>query len=156
MHEHFMRMAIGKAREGIKNGQSPFGACLVKNGTEVISIAHNEVWQSIDSTAHAEIQVIRYACQKLRTINLARCTLYSTCEPCPMCFSAIHWAKIDVIYFGARILDARNCGFTELTISNEQMKTLGMSPVKIYSGLLAEEAKELFEEWIQIADRKAY
>ncbi len=156
MHEHFMKMAIEKAREGIQMGQSPFGACLVRNGKEVISIAHNEVWQKTDSTAHAEIQAIRYACQKLQTIDLSSCVLYSTCEPCPMCFSAIHWAKIDMIYFGARIEDAQKCGFNELTISNEQMKMLGKSSIKVQPEFLIDEAKKLFSEWLQSGNRQPY
>jgi len=151
-----MKMAIEKAREGIQMGQSPFGACLVRNGKEVISIAHNEVWQKTDSTAHAEIQAIRYACQKLQTIDLSSCVLYSTCEPCPMCFSAIHWAKIDMIYFGARIEDAQKCGFNELTISNEQMKMLGKSSIKVQPEFLIDEAKKLFSEWLQSGNRQPY
>ena len=78
--ELFMRAAIAKARQGIKRGQTPFGACVVKNN-KVISCEHNLVWRNNDITAHAEIVAIRYACRKLKTINLSGCMLYSTCEP---------------------------------------------------------------------------
>ena len=156
MHETFMRMAIEKAREGIKKDQSPFGACIVGNNEKVVSIAHNEVWQTTDSTAHAEVQAIRYACKKLKTINLSGCSLYSTCEPCPMCFSAIHWARIDTIYFGVHIEDAQKTGFNELSISNESMKSMSGSTIKIYSGLRADEVKNLFAEWMKNSNKKTY
>src|SRR3990167_4880265 len=84
IHEKFMRLAIDKARQGIKNEQSPFGVCITKN-EEVISCVHNAVWESTDITAHAEILTIREACKKLNTVDLSGCVIYSTCEPCPMC-----------------------------------------------------------------------
>ena len=92
----FMRLAIAKAREGIKKGQAPFGACIVKNG-KVIACSHNIVWESLDITAHAEINAIRTTCKKLKSVDLSGCTIYSTCEPCPMCFSACHWGRISRI-----------------------------------------------------------
>ncbi|MHC4755582.1 MAG: nucleoside deaminase, partial [Planctomycetota bacterium] len=121
--EKFMTMAIEKAKEGFGNDNSPFGACIVKDG-EVVSCEHNIVWQSTDITAHAEINAIRKACEKLNTIDLSGCVIYSTCEPCPMCFTACHWAKISTIVYGASIPDAKNAGFSELAISNEKMKQL--------------------------------
>lgn len=145
-HEYFMRLAIRKCHEGIRKGQSPFGACIVKKG-RAISCVHNIVWKSTDITAHAEVNAIRVACKKLKTVDLSGCVLYSTCEPCPMCFSAIHWAKIDKIYFGSRIKDAQDLGFAELTLSNRRMKSLGGSPVKIQGDFLREEAIELFRAW---------
>ena len=105
--EKFMRLAINKAKQGIKQGQTPFGACISKDG-EVISCVHNIVWESLDITAHAEISAIREACKKLNTVDLSGCVIYSTCEPCPMCFSACHWAKISKIVYGAQIEDAKN------------------------------------------------
>ena len=101
-HEHFMQLALDKAKEGVDNGQSPFGACIVKKG-KVIACEHNIVWESTDITAHAEIHAVREANLKLNSIELSGCVIYSTCEPCPMCFTAIHWARIDRIYFGAGI-----------------------------------------------------
>jgi len=145
-HEYFMRLAIGRAKEGIADGQTPFGACIVKNG-DVISCAHNEVWQTCDITAHAEIRAIREACRILNTIDLSGCLMYSTCEPCPMCFSAIHWARIASIIYGADIADAQQAGFHELEISNQAMKQAGQSLIEIVSGVLKKECAELFEEW---------
>ena len=153
--ERFMRMAIGAARMGIENGQTPFGACVVRNG-EMIACEHNAVWQQTDITAHAEIHAIRTACAVLKTIDLSGCVMYSTCEPCPMCFSAIHWARIDKICFGASIADAAHAGFRELTINNSVMRRKGGSKVEIRPGILRDECRQLFEEWKRRPERKAY
>lgn len=155
LDEEFMRRAIAKARQGIGIGQTPFGACIVRKG-RLIACAHNVVWKTTDSTAHAEIHAIRQACRRLKTIDLSGSVLYSTCEPCPMCFGAIHWAKISTVMYGAAIKDARAAGFSELCISNRRMKRLGNSPVKIFGGLLDEEARPLFEEWKKSGKAKAY
>ena len=141
-----MRMAIGAAREGIRKGQSPFGACIVKDG-RAVSCTHNHVWLRTDCTAHAEVCAIRDACEKLGAIDLSGSVIYSTCEPCPMCFSAIHWARISRIVFGARIADARAAGFNELGIANEKMKLLGESPVQITAEFLRRECVGLFALW---------
>lgn len=153
--EKFMRMAIEKAIEGVNKGQTPFGACIVKDG-EVVSCVHNIVWDSTDITAHAEIHAIREACQQLKTVDLSGCVLYSTCEPCPMCFSASHWARIEKIIFGTRIEDAKEIGFNELTISGEQMKRLGNSPMEIVGDFLREESKEVFKTWLKLQNKTAY
>lgn len=151
----FMRLAIEKAREGIQNGQTPFGACIVKNG-EVIVCTHNVVWQTTDITAHAEVHAIREACKRLQTIDLSGCTIYSTCEPCPMCFSACHWARISKIVYGARIEDAKANGFNELFISNETMKKLGHSPIEIVGDFMREESIKIFEEWSKTGNNRVY
>jgi guanine deaminase len=143
----FMQKAIDKTREGIKKGQTPFGACIAK-GDEVIACAHNTVWKDSDPTAHAEINAIRQACKSLGTIDLSGCTIYSTTEPCPMCFSAIHWARIGEIVYGASISDARRAGFNELPVSNEEMKKLGGSGIRIKKGMRAGDCKSLFSEWL--------
>jgi len=149
------RLALEKAREGVKKGQTPFGACVVKAG-KVVALAHNAVWETTDSTAHAEIQALRAACKKLKTIDLSGCVIYSTCEPCPMCFSACHWAKVGRIVYGTRIEDARAIGFSELSISNREMKKRGKSPVKITKDFLRREALALFKEWSSRPGRRAY
>src|SRR5581483_8338346 len=108
-----MRLAIRKAQEAIAAGQSPFASVIVR-GEEVVAVTHNTVWRDTDPTAHAEVNCIRAAAAKLRTIALRDCRLYSTTEPCPMCLSAIHWAKIDRVVYGAAIADATAAGFSEL------------------------------------------
>lgn len=144
--EIFMRAAINVTRTGMAHGQSPFGAVIVK-GTKIIAKAHNTVWADEDSTAHAEVNAIRQACKNLNTIDLSGCAIYSTTEPCPMCFSAIHWARIGKIVYGASIADARNAGFHELEISDAQMNKLGRSKIKIEKSVLKDECVALFKEW---------
>src|SRR5574341_300888 len=141
--EEFMKLAIDKARQGIKKEQTPFGACISRDG-EVIVCVHNIVWESMEITNHAEIHAIREACKKLNTVDLSGCVIYSTCEPCPMCFSACHWARISQIVYGTRIDDAMKLGFNELTIPNEKMKRLGNSSIKIVGNILRDENLELF------------
>ncbi len=153
-HNYFMQQAIEKTREGIAQGQSPFGACIVKDG-ETISCEHNIVWASTDITAHAEINALRVACKNLGTIDLSGCTIYSTCEPCPMCFAACHWARVKEIVFGASIADAQAAGFHELTISCNTMKELGKSEVIITKGILKDDCAALFQEFKQ-AEGKIY
>ena len=153
--EKFMALAIEKAGDGIEKGQTPFGACVVKDG-QVVSCEHNIVWESNDITAHAEIVAIRKACEQLNTIDLSGCIIYSTCEPCPMCFSACHWANISVIVYGARIADAKEFGFDELSISNEKMKQLGNASIEIIPDFLREKNISLFKSWSMRKDSRPY
>lgn len=156
MHEtRFMKKAIQKAYEGIKKGQSPFGACIARDG-EIISCAHNRVWKKTDITAHAEIEAIRLACKKLKSIHLDGCVIYSTCEPCPMCFAACHWARISEIIYGTSIPDAQKIGFNELAVSNEFLKEKGQSPVAITSNCLREESLKLFKSFLSHNPDKVY
>jgi len=141
-----MLMAIAKAREGIAAAQSPFGAVIVRNGA-LVAAAHNIVWRSVDPTAHAEVNCIRRAAVALDSIDLSGCEMYSTCEPCPMCLAAIHWAKIDRIVYGATIADAATAGFCELHVDARVLAELGKSPLRVESGLLSQECAELFETW---------
>ena len=150
-----MRLAIEKAREGIKKGQTPFGACIVK-GNKVMACVHNIVWKSTDITAHAEINAIRAACKKLGSINLSGCTIYSTCEPCPMCFAACHWARVKRIVYGTNIQDAGRIGFHELRISDRRMKRLGKSPLRITADFMRRENLGLFKIWSQRPGKKIY
>ena len=154
-HDHFMRLAIAEARAGIAAGQTPFGACVVRGG-EVVVAAHNRVWADTDITAHAEVVALRAACRRLGGIDLTGCVIYSTTEPCPMCFSACHWARLDAIVYGADIADARAAGFNELAVSDADLKRLGGSRVEIVPGRLREECVELFREWQASPGRRAY
>jgi tRNA(Arg) A34 adenosine deaminase TadA len=153
--ERFMRLAAARAREGVDKGQSPFGACIVKNG-ELIACEHNLVLQNTDITAHAEILAIRMACRELNNIDLSGSIIYSTCEPCPMCFTACHWARINKIIYGAEIDDAKRFGFNELTVSNRLLKELGKSGLEIIHGFMRKECVELFEYWAGKTDRRVY
>lgn len=153
--QDYMRMAIEKAREGLLAGQMPFGATIVK-ADRVVVCEHNLVWAATDSTAHAEVTAIRKACGILGSIDLTGCTIYSTTEPCPMCFSACHWAKIDRIVYGASIDDARAVGFSELSISNIEMKRQGGSKIEITPDFLRDEAVELFRVFTALPNRRTY
>ncbi|MFN3596608.1 MAG: nucleoside deaminase [Rubricoccaceae bacterium] len=153
--EHFMRLAIAQAVQSVEDGQSPFGAVIVR-GDALVCAVHNRVWETTDITAHAEVVALREACRTLGTIDLAGCTIYSSTEPCPMCFSAIHWANMDRIVFGTAIEDAAEAGFRELSISNETMKALGGSRVEVVRGVLREEAKAAFARFAAVAAERTY
>ena len=147
-----MRLAIRKAQEAIAAGQSPFASVIVR-GEDVVAATHNTVWRDTDPTAHAEVNCIRAAAAALRTIALRGCTLFSTAEPCPMCLSAIHWAKFDRVVFGATIADAAAAGFTELQMPAKALAREGGSRLVVQDGLLREACRELFERWKQAGGR---
>ncbi len=149
-----MLHALGEARAGIASGQSPFGAVIVRTG-KVIATGHNHVWANTDPTAHAEVECIRNAGKALGTIDLAGCEMYTTCEPCPMCAAAIHWANLDAVSFGARIEDAQTAGFRELTLPIERLYAEGKSGVRVYANVMREECAALFAEWKR-ANGKSY
>ncbi|HVX85621.1 MAG TPA: nucleoside deaminase [Phycisphaerae bacterium] len=148
----WMRLAIEKSREAVAKGQTPFGAVIVSGEgerAELVVAAHNVVFETTDITAHGEVNAIRLACRKLGRIDLRGCTIYSSTEPCPMCFAAIHWAGIGRIVYGASIADARAAGFNELSISNEEMKERGGSGVVVEGAVLKEEAAGVFREFLK-------
>lgn len=154
-NEDFMRLAIEEARKNLKRMEGgPFGACIVKNG-RVLAVAGNTVLKE-DATAHAEINAIRTASRKIKNFDLSGCSIYSTTEPCPMCFSAIHWAKIKTIYYGTGIKDAERIGFNELSITNIDMKRLGKSKIKIFRGVLLKECLGLFRDWDKKENKRLY
>jgi guanine deaminase len=152
---YFMLKAIEKAKLGIKKGQTPFGACIAKNG-KIIALEHNHVWEKKDPTAHAEVAAIRKACKKLKTIKLDGCIIYSTTEPCPMCFTACHWAGIKKIVYGTRIEDAKGIGFKELEIHDSVMQCIGESPIEITPEFMRKECVALLDEWRKRKNRKKY
>lgn len=150
-----MQLAINEARKNLKDIQGgPFGACIVKKG-RVIALARNTVLTH-DPTGHAEINAIRAAAKKLQTFDLSGCEIYSTTEPCPMCFAAIHWAKIEKIYYGTNIADVQKRGFNELAITNNRLKKLGRSKVKIVKDFIREECLGLLQDWDLLAEKQTY
>ncbi len=111
-----MRAAVDEAAAGLAAGDGgPFGAVVTRDGV-VIARGHNQVVGLNDPSAHAEVQAIRAACRALGTFDLSGCEIYATCEPCPMCFSAIHWARLDRVHFGASRGDAADIGFDDAAI----------------------------------------
>lgn len=151
----WMRTAIAAARAGIAAGQSPFGATIVRGG-ELVASAHNQVWAARDPTAHAEVEAIRAAAHQLGSIALTGSIIFTTCEPCPMCLAAIHWARIERIVFGAAIADAAAAGFNELHVPARDLLERGGSAVKIAGGCLADECRALFREWKAAGRSTAY
>jgi tRNA(Arg) A34 adenosine deaminase TadA len=153
--DEFMRLAIEKAKEGIRKGQTPFGACIVKD-SDVVSCAHNTVWRGNDVTCHAEINAIRMACKKLNTVDLSGCVIYTTTEPCPMCFGASHWARISKIVYGSSIEDSKQYGFNELVVTNKEMKSLGKTSVELVGGFARDECLQLFKMWNRRKAKRPY
>ena len=154
--EKYMRLAVVEARKNLKRMDGgPFGACVVK-GNRIMAVARNTVLSNNDATNHAEINAIRQASKILNNYSLAGCIIYSTTEPCPMCFSAIHWAKLDAVYFGTVINDVKKLGFNELKISCKKMKSTGRSKVKVIPGFLAEECHKLLEDWGKLENKIVY
>lgn len=145
-HAKWMQQAIDAARDGLAAGQSPFGCVIVRDG-KLLASGHNEVWKRTDPTAHAEMVAIQRAASALRGIDLSGSVLYSTCEPCPMCASAIHWARFDEIVYGASIADAETAGFNELHVSIATLYGSGGSAVRVTSGVLATQCAALFGEY---------
>ena len=117
-NKKFMLEAIRIANENIQNQGGPFGAVIVKDG-EIIAASGNTVTLDNDPTAHAEVNTIRKACKQLGTFNLQGCEIYSSCEPCPMCLSAIYWAHIDKLYYATTKDDAASIGFDDSFIYHE-------------------------------------
>lgn len=153
--ERFMRLALERAQAGMEAGGSPFGAVIVRAG-DVLAAEHNVVLQSHDPTAHAEVTALRSAARRLGSHDLAGCTVYSTTEPCPMCFAAIHWAHCDRIVFGASIADAAGAGFRELAISNADMARLGGATLTVDGGVLASDARAQFATFVARPDHRTY
>ena len=144
-----MGLALKEARKNLVSVQGgPFGACIVRKG-KVVCVARSTVWKSRDATCHAEVNAIRAASRKLKRWLLDDCVVYSTTEPCPMCFSAIHWAGIKKIVFGASVRDAKMTGFNELLISNREMNSFAKKKISIVSGVMAKECRALLKEWAE-------
>jgi tRNA(Arg) A34 adenosine deaminase TadA len=152
----FMHRAIAEALEHLAElAGGPFGACLVK-GDVVLAVAHNTVLQERDPTCHAEVNAIRLAAAKLQTYDLSGCEIYTTTEPCPMCFAAIHWARLRRVIYGTAMQEVARLGFNEMLIGIQQMQILGGSPVAIYPHFLLAECRQLLKTWEKIPGRQVY
>lgn len=149
-----MRKAIELSIENIKNGGGPFGAVIAKDG-EIIATGTNRVTADNDPTAHAEVNAIRKACQALKTFDLSGCTIYTSCEPCPMCLAAIYWAHIDKIYYGNNKKDAADIGFDDSYIYDE-LNLPVEKRTKLMNELLPEEAIKAFQLWTNTEDKTEY
>jgi tRNA(Arg) A34 adenosine deaminase TadA len=155
MSDLFMREAIRLSIQKMRAGRGgPFGAVVVKDG-RIIGRGWNRVTSANDPTAHAEIVAIRQACKQLKTFQLRDCDLYTSCEPCPMCLSAIYWARLRSVFYGNTRQDAAKIGFDDESIYREvalpiRRRSLAMRP------LLRDEALAAFAEWQSKSDKVSY
>ena len=150
----FMSKAIDLSIENVKKGGGPFGAVIVKNG-KIVASGVNRVTANNDPTAHAEVNAIRKACEKLKTFDLSDCVIYTSCEPCPMCLGAIYWAHIGHIYYGNTKDDAKKIGFDDSFIYSELEMRKEDRKLNT-TQLLSDEAIQVFEKWDSFENKTKY
>ena len=149
-----MKRAIELSIESVNSGGGPFGCVVVKN-EKIISEGSNKVTSSNDPTAHGEIVAIREACKKTNNFSLNGSELYSTCEPCPMCLSAIYWARIDKIYYANTRKDAQKIDFDDSLIYSEFQKNINERKIPMIQ-MMRNEALKAFELWDKKIDKVKY
>ena len=154
MKNEFMKRAIELSTQSVDKGGGPFGCVIVKD-KKIIAEGSNKVTSTNDPTAHGEIVAIREACKKLNNFNLKGSELYSTCEPCPMCLSAIYWARIDKIYYANTREDARKIDFDDSLIYSEFKKNINERKIPMIQ-IMRNEALKAFELWDQKTDKVKY
>ena len=154
MKNEFMKRAIELSIKSVNNGGGPFGSVIVK-GDKIIAEGSNYGTSNYDPTAHGEIVAIRVACKKLYNFSLNGCDLYSTCEPCPMCLSAIYWARIDKIYYANTREDARKIDFDDSLIYTELQKNIDKRKIPMIQ-MMRNEALKAFEMWDKKTDKVKY
>ena len=150
-----MRMAIQLSEENASQAiGGPFGAVVVKDG-KLIAGSANRVTIDNDPTAHAEVAAIRLACKKLGSFDLSGCTIYASCEPCPMCLSAIYWARINTVYYANTKTDAKEIGFDDQFIYEEIVLQPEKRALKMIPFMRAE-ALGAFQTWQNSFDKRPY
>ncbi len=155
MKTNFMREAIRLSIQCMRRGEGgPFGAVVVK-GNKIVGRGCNQVTSANDPTAHAEIVAIREACLQLKTFQLDHCDLYTSCEPCPMCLSAIYWARIRSVFYANTRKDAAKIAFDDEFIYRQVALPLGRRKLRMKQ-LLRTEALKAFDEWEQKTDKIPY
>ncbi len=154
MSNKFMERAIELSIKSVNSGTGPFGAVVVKNN-KIISEGFNTVTLTNDPTSHAEIVAIRNACKVLNNFSLEGYDLYTTCEPCPMCLSAIYWARINKIYYANTRSDAQKIDFSDSMIYEELNKTIKDRKIPMHQ-MMREEAIKAFELWDKKTDKVKY
>ena len=152
--EKFMQQAIDLSIDNVANGGGPFGAVIVRDG-EVIATGTNRVTANCDPTAHAEVSAIRAACAKLKSFKLTGCTIYTSCEPCPMCLSAIYWAGIDRIFYGNTKQDAKQINFDDSFIYDQIALDYSERSIPCIN-IMREQALAGFRAWTDKEDKVLY
>ena len=154
MKNEFMKRAIELSIESVNLGGGPFGCVIVKDNS-IVAEGSNKVTSTNDPTAHGEIVAIREACKKINNFSLKGCELYSTCEPCPMCLSAIYWARIDKIYYANTRKDAQKIDFDDSLIYSEFQKNIDKRKIPMIQ-MMRNEALKAFELWDKKTDKVKY
>jgi tRNA(Arg) A34 adenosine deaminase TadA len=154
VNEEYMRRAIRLSIENVERGGGPFAALVVREG-EIVSTGVNRVTEDKDPTAHAEINAIRAAAQRLERFKLDDCVLYTTCEPCPMCLGAVYWSGIPAVYYGNSREDAGRYGFDDSHFYEQMGLALDKRQVR-FVRILEKEAMEAFNYWDQKSDKIQY
>jgi tRNA(Arg) A34 adenosine deaminase TadA len=154
MKNKFMMRAIELSIDSVNSRGGPFGSVIVKDD-KILGEGSNKVTSTNDPTAHGEIVAIRLACKNLNNFNLSGCDLYTSCEPCPMCLSAIYWAHIDKIYYANTRSDARKIDFDDSLIYSELTKKVDQRKIPMVQ-LMREEASKAFELWDKKIDKVKY
>ena len=154
MNSKFMKRAIELSIKSVNGGTGPFGAVIVKDD-KIISEGFNTVTLTNDPTSHAEIVAIRMACKSLGNFSLEECDLYTTCEPCPMCLSAIYWARINKIYYANTRSDAQKIDFSDSMIYEELNKTIEDRKISMHQ-MMRDEALKAFDLWDKKKDKVKY
>ena len=154
MKNEFMKKAIELSIESVNKGGGPFGCVIVKD-EKIVSEGSNKVTSSKDPTAHGEIVAIREACKKINNFSLSGFELYSSCEPCPMCLSAIYWARIDKVYFANTRQDAQKIDFDDSLIYSEFQKNIDKRKIPMVQ-MMRSEALKAFELWDKKTDKVKY
>ena len=152
--EMWLAQAVALATENVAAGGGPFGAVIVRDGT-LLAVGQNRVTRDLDPTAHAEVQAIRAACQAVGDFSLAGATLYTSCEPCPLCVSASLWARLDRVVFAADRHDAARGGFDDLEFYELFARDRATWPTAVESLRLAQSAAP-FDAWLARDSRTAY
>jgi tRNA(Arg) A34 adenosine deaminase TadA len=157
-HEKYMKMASDLASISVNRGSGPFGAIIIDNETkEIIGRGHNMVVLENDPTLHAEMVAIKHACRFLNTFKLENCTLYTSCEPCPMCLSACYWAHIPTIYYGNTKDDAKRIQFDDSFIYDEIQLPVENRKIKmIHLDSCSQYYSQAFNEWSNKNDKIQY
>jgi len=154
MKNEFMSRAIELSIESIHKGGGPFGSLIVKDD-KIISEGFNKVTSTNDPTAHGEIVAIRNSCKVLNSFSLKGCDLYTSCEPCPMCMSAIYWARIDNVYYANTRNDAKKIGFDDSLIYSEFQKNINERKIPMIQ-MMRNAALTAFELWDKKTDKVKY
>jgi tRNA(Arg) A34 adenosine deaminase TadA len=154
-NQFMMKRACELSSTSVSKGCGPFGCVITDQDGLIIAEGYNQVTQTNDPTAHAEIVAIREACKCLHTYQLTNCKLYSSCEPCPMCLSAIYWARIPHVYYGNTRKDAKDIGFDDDYIYEELKKNMEQRNIKI-ERIDTTNSYEGFDLWVNKKDKLFY